>query len=272
MRKVIITGDDFGRSVSMNEAIETAHRRGILNTASLMVGGMAAMDAIERARRLPGLRVGLHLVVVDGASTLPRHIIPTLVDAKGAFSSHLVRAGVRFFFRKKVRRQLESEIRAQFEAFQRTGLVLDHVSSHHHLHLHPTVLEILLRVGRDFELKAVRFPFESLMPRGSGFAKIGFIPELPVRALLFPWIIYMRYKFRREGIRFNNYVIGMHDTGRMHPDLVMRLIRELPPGVTEIYFHPDSSPGNVDLGTLVRPDIADLLTALEIQIIAFGDL
>ena len=40
----------------------------VLAATSLMVGADAAADAVERARRLPDLRVGLHLVLADGHS------------------------------------------------------------------------------------------------------------------------------------------------------------------------------------------------------------
>ena len=58
MRKLIVSGDDFGLDVRVNEAIEIAHKDGILTTTSLMMSGEATADAIERARRLPGLAVG----------------------------------------------------------------------------------------------------------------------------------------------------------------------------------------------------------------------
>ncbi len=148
MKKLIVTGDDFGLSLPVNEAIEEAHRRGILNTASLMVGAEATADAVDRASRLPSLHVGLHLVLVEGSPVLPPQAVPDLVNRQGKFSSHLVRAGINFFLWPEVRRQLEAEIRAQFQAFQKTGLPLDHVNGHHHMHLHPTVLGLLLKVGR----------------------------------------------------------------------------------------------------------------------------
>ena len=80
-RGLIVTADDFGAHPSVNAAVERAHRDGILTAASLMVGAPAAEDAIARARALPGLRVGLHLVLADGASVLPPRAIPDLVDA-----------------------------------------------------------------------------------------------------------------------------------------------------------------------------------------------
>src|SRR3989454_11909005 len=128
-----------------------------------MVGAGAAADAVERARRLPTLSVGLHLVLVDGPPVLPAREIPDLVDSRGEFSTRLFGAGLNFFFRPGVRRQLEAEIRVQFEAFTKTGLPLDHVNAHNHMHLHPTVLGLILKVGRDYGLKAVRVPYEPFL-------------------------------------------------------------------------------------------------------------
>ena len=72
LNHLVVTADDFGLSEAVNAAVEDAHRRGILSAASLMVGGPAAADAVARARRLPNLRVGLHLVLVDGDPMLDR--------------------------------------------------------------------------------------------------------------------------------------------------------------------------------------------------------
>src|SRR5205823_2374623 len=83
--------------------------------------------ALGRAQALPSLKVGLHLVLVEGRPVLPPSAVPDLVDAHGEFSTHLVRASLKFFFRRGAKRQLEAEIRAQFQAFHRTGLALDHV-------------------------------------------------------------------------------------------------------------------------------------------------
>src|SRR5882757_2815693 len=121
---LIITADDFGLHPAVNEAVERAHRDGVLTATSLMVGAAAAADAIARARRLPQLRVGLHLVLADGVATLPRAQIPDLVDAQGRFGNAMTRDGARFFFLPQVRRQLAAEIRAQFAAFAATGLAL----------------------------------------------------------------------------------------------------------------------------------------------------
>ncbi|MGC2413746.1 MAG: hopanoid biosynthesis-associated protein HpnK, partial [Stellaceae bacterium] len=149
-RRLIVTADDFGRDVAINEAVEAAQRDGILTSASLMVGAPKAADAVARARRMPGLKVGLHLVLIDGRPVLPPAEIPGLVTAGGRFDDNQIRAGLRYFFMPRVRRLLAAEIRAQFEAFRATGLVLDHVNAHQHLHLHPTIARLVVEIGRDY--------------------------------------------------------------------------------------------------------------------------
>ncbi|HZB90196.1 MAG TPA: hopanoid biosynthesis-associated protein HpnK, partial [Stellaceae bacterium] len=144
----MVCADDFGLDEAVNAAVERASREGILTCASLMVGAPASADAVARARRLPRLGVGLHLNLVEGAPVLPPETVPDILDSSGRFDENLARAGWRFFFGRRARRQLAAEIHAQFAAFRATGLALDHVNAHRHMHLHPTVAELILAVGR----------------------------------------------------------------------------------------------------------------------------
>jgi hopanoid biosynthesis associated radical SAM protein HpnJ len=66
VKGLIVTADDFGAAREVNDAVEHAHRHGVLTAASLMVGAPAVADAVARAKANPRLRVGLHLVLVEG--------------------------------------------------------------------------------------------------------------------------------------------------------------------------------------------------------------
>ena len=275
-----MTGDDFGLSLPVNEAIEEAHRQGTLTATSLMVGAKSAGDAVERAKRLPTLKVGLHLVLVDGSPILPPEVVPDLVSRQGEFSSHFVRAGINFFFRRHVRRQLEAEIRAQFEAFRKTGLRLDHVNAHHHMHLHPTISGLALKVGRDYGMKAMRLPCEPLLPSWRA-SRNGLLRRTSTCLALSPWVSLLKRRFRHAGVYSNDFVFGMNDSGDMNLDLVLRILRNLPPGVTEIYFHPATpkinhkgkdSCGHRDYEALTSPELRQALLASSIPLIAFSDL
>ena len=160
MKELIVTADDFGLAREVNEAVETAHRNGVLTAASLMVGASAAEDAVARARRLPSLGVGLHIVLIDGRPVLPPSDLPALVDGSGQFRNDMAAASFRIIFDASARRQVTREITAQFEAFAATGLRFDHVDCHKHWHLHPTIGGLVIEIGRRFGMKALRVPSE----------------------------------------------------------------------------------------------------------------
>jgi hopanoid biosynthesis associated protein HpnK len=276
-RALIVTADDFGASVAVNEGIEIAHRTGVLTAASLMVAGEAAEDALIRARHLPNLGVGLHLVLVEGRPTLRPEQVPDLVDASGHFHTNMALAGAAMFFRPKVRRQLAAEIEAQFAAFAATGLPLDHVNAHKHFHLHPTIAGLILEIGARYRLKAARAPVEPL-------GLIGAIePVTPTLAgrIAGPYAKSLARRFRRAGLVVPDRVLGLAWSGHMTAPRLHALIERLPPGLTEIYTHPatqDSYPGSApgyayraELAALVDPAVKAALMEPGIRVGRFAD-
>ncbi len=255
---LIVTADDFGLHESVNEAVEQASRAGILMAASLMMGAPAAADAIRRARGLPHLRVGLHLVLADGRAMLDPDLIPGLVDRAGMMDSRMFINAVRFFASSRLRSQLEAEIRAQFAAFAKTGLELDHVNVHKHFHLHPTLFGMLLRVGRDFGMRAVRVPDEPLWFAARG----GHWSAGPDAILLKPWIALMKRRLRRAGLAYNDRIFGVAASGHMDETKLLMILARLPPGVTEIYLHPAVQSGPAIALSMTGYRHADELAAL----------
>ena len=256
-KHLIVTADDFGAAMAVNEAVEEAHCRGILTAASLMVAGDAAQDAIARAERLPRLGVGLHLVLTDGKPVSRPELVPDLVDAYGRFRSNMAMAGVRFFCRAAVRRQLEAEIEAQFAAFAATGLRLDHVNAHKHFHLHPTIAGLILRVGSRHGLTAARAPVE---PRDL-LGEIEPVAQSLADRVAAPWARATRARFAAAGLTVPDRVFGLAWSGAMTVGRVRALIERLPPGLTELYLHPaveDAYPGHAP-GYRSRDELAALL-------------
>jgi hopanoid biosynthesis associated protein HpnK len=274
-RQLIVCADDFGRDLAVNEAVEEAHRDGILTTASLMVGAPGAGDAVARARLLPALGVGLHLVLADGAPLLPAGEVPALVGDDGSFDPNMVRAGVRFYFSPSARRQLAAEIRAQFEAFRATGLALDHVNGHKHVHLHPTVARLVVEIGGDYGLSAMRLPLEPTAPLRRAF------PDERRRAPAWsPVLASLRRRLDRVGLARNDQVFGIAWSGAMVERRLLALLPHLPDGVSEIYCHPASGASASVLGyrhaeelaALVSPRVRRLVEELGLGLARYGDL
>lgn len=243
MHGLIVTADDFGADVAVNEAVEHGHLDGILTAASLMVTGPAMADAVARAKRLPDLGVGLHLVLVEGRPALPPHRIPDLVDATGCFRTNMVRAGIDMFFRPAVRRQLAAEIEAQFVAFAATGLPLDHVNAHKHFHLHPTIAGLILAIGPRYGMRAMRAPVEPV----AALRAIEPVGTTLTGRIAAPYARSVRARIAHAGLLVPDQVFGLAWSGAMTPRRIAALIDARPPGLTEIYLHPairDDYPGH----------------------------
>src|SRR5580765_233948 len=159
-RRLIVNADDFGRSASINQAVIRAHREGILTTASLMTNEPAFDEAVALAHQNSRLGVGLHLTLLCGHSALLPANIPGLVNERSEFTDSPGSAGFRYFFKRELREQLRAEIHRQFEKFQTTGLPLDHVNGHLHLHLHPTVFRILIEDATKLGIERMRLTFD----------------------------------------------------------------------------------------------------------------
>lgn len=281
MKQVIVCADDFGLAVEVNEAVEAGCRDGILTAASLMVGEAAATDAVERARRLPKLKVGLHIVLVDGTPVSPPSTIPDLLDADGRLSANQARAGFRFFFKPGVRAQLEREITAQFEAFRTTGLTLDHVNCHKHMHLHPTVAALIIRIGKRFGMTAMRVPMEpaAVIARAEPTRKSNL-----GETVLGAWTQVLRGQIRRAGLHANDQMFGLAWTGQMTEARLMSLLPHLPDGVSEIYFHPATARPDTltrtmptyvhdqEFRALVSPAARAYIAQAGIRLISYADL
>ncbi len=236
-----------------------------------MIGAPAAGDAVARARRLPALSVGLHVVVTRGRPVLPPGEVPALVDREGRLPEGLAGAGFRYFLLPSARRQLRKEVGAQFAAFRETGLRLDHVSVHNHLQLHPTVLGLVLEAAREGAAAPVRLPYEPFLPSWRA-ARDGLAGRLLSSILLFPWASLVRLRLKGENVPCNDCLFGMRDTGRMGADRVLGLLAHLPRGVSEIHFHPAAREPDRDLEALTSADVAAALRAAGIESIRFRDL
>ena len=276
MKRLIVTADDFGVAREVNDAVEAAHRGGVLTAASLMVAAPAAADAIARARRLPSLRVGLHVVLVEGRPVLPASAVTHLVDGNGLFRSNMAVLGTVLTCSRQARRQLAAEITAQFEAFRATGLTLDHCNAHKHFHLHPVVAALIAAIGGRFGLRAVRIPLEPAQVLRKIERQTPWAPAL----LTAPFALLLRRRFRAAGLLAPDRIFGLRWSGRMTRERLSGLIRNLPNGLSEIYLHPatgpfaGAAPGyhyREELDALMAPEVVAASRDSSLRLGGFGD-
>jgi predicted glycoside hydrolase/deacetylase ChbG (UPF0249 family) len=290
VRRLIVNADDFGLSASVNAAVVRAHREGIVTTASLMMNEPGCEEAVKFAKENPKLGVGLHLTLLQGHSTLPPEKIPGLVNARGEFSNSPVGVGMKYFFRAyevgqasslsapdrqdacpTLREQLRAEIHAQFEKFHATGLPLDHVNGHLHLHLHPVIFKILMADAGKLGIRHCRLTRDCLarsrrMANGRWFYRVS-------HAAIYEWLSSRaRGPLCQRGIRHAQITFGLLQDSRVDEEYILKLLPELPPGDSELYSHPSLDKFKHEFDALVSPRMKARVQELGIELIRYQDL
>jgi hopanoid biosynthesis associated protein HpnK len=275
---LILTADDFGASPRVNAAALRAHQEGVLVSASLIVTGAAAAEAVALARACPGLRVGLHLVAVDGHCALEPERVPGIVDCTGRFPASPLLAGLRYGLRRGARAQLAEEIRAQFDRFGDTGLILDHVTGHHHLHMHPVLWPLVVAEAERHGAAGIRVTRDDLglsmawnQRRLSGRA---------VHAAIFAWLA-QRCRRTLTGRRLHwvSRVYGVLQGGALTEAYLLWLVNALPSSDAEIIFHPGAGatrfpePGSdPETQALTSPALRAAIVERGFQVGGYADL
>jgi len=268
--RIIINADDFGLSPDVNEAVAKAHRHGILTSASLIVAGDAWEHAVDLARQMPRLALGLHVLAVNGPAVLPTEHIPLLLDHRGRFPNAPLRLGLLYFLNRRARRQLERELHAQFDRFAATGLPLSHVDGHMHMHVHPAVFTIVLKLAVEYRARGFRLPRDEWWP-----PRVRTPDAIVMRCLSAP----CAKRLRQRGLAVPRRCYGLARSGRMDEQYVLDLLRRINAPSAEIYFHPacdhrldPAGPNPGDLATLLSPAVRQEILSRGMQLSTYADI
>ncbi len=290
MRRLIVNADDFGFTSGVNRGIVEAHVQGIVTSSTLMANGPAFEDAVKLAKTVPRLSVGCHVVLIDGQSLLDASRLLTLAAAQNGGSQF--RDSLKIFVARALTGRLDSdeieaESTAQIRKLQSAGISVSHVDTHKHTHLFPSVLRPLLRAARACGVHAVRNPFGPHRPLRSG--------ELLVRPNLWTRYAEVRIlrtlagKFRRtakeEGFVTTDGTLGVVVTGVLDEKLFRHIAAIIPEGTWEFVCHPGYNDEELqrantrlrlsretELRVLTMPEVRELLTESEIELISYRDL
>jgi hopanoid biosynthesis associated protein HpnK len=277
-KQVIFNADDFGRSPAINTAVIQAHRQGVLTSASMMVAGEAGKEAVELARATPTLAVGLHLVVGNGQAVLPYKEIPHLVDVRGRFREDPLHCGLLYWFSRKAQSELAQELRAQFQRFAATGLPLSHVDGHLHLHIHPTVFNLVLPLAEEYRVHGLRLPLDELGPalRYNHKQVVTKAAWAIALGLVCRWC---QRRLRESHLLVPQQVYGVMQSGQMHKAYVVKMLHRLRKPTTELFFHPSTSsqrealgPNPGDLETLLSPAVRQAIEERGLRLATYTTL
>jgi chitin disaccharide deacetylase len=288
MKNLIVNADDLGWTEGVNRGIADAHRSGIVTSASLLANGSAFASGVEVARSTPGLGVGVHLNLSDGAPVATPELVTSLVNTRGEFEGGPESLLLRIAGRSLALHEVEQEWEAQIEKVRDAGIQPTHLDGHKHVHMLPGLFEIALRLAKRCGVGAIRVAHEESSLR----AALSSGEELHTVAVLKQGVqargLKLLARDAREqaghaGVSTTDYFCGIAQTGEMTKDGVAQLLRSLPVGTTELMCHPgyadealQNTPTRLqrsrqtELEILTDPEIRNLVASQGIRLIDYG--
>lgn len=163
MLKKIFNADDFGSTHGVNLAISKAYHEGILNSTSIMIGLDFVDEALDLAKDMPNLNIGLHLNLTNEYAVSDPKDIPLLVDEKGKFKHGFVNLLILSLLKPaQLRKEIEIESRAQIKKAQKCGISLSHIDSHRHVHHIPLIFNIVKKLAEEYGIPRIRVVNENI--------------------------------------------------------------------------------------------------------------
>ncbi|MDO8648827.1 MAG: ChbG/HpnK family deacetylase [Candidatus Peregrinibacteria bacterium] len=278
MRRLIINADDLGINPQRSHGIFQCQEFGVVTNASLIANGSDS-DAAARRARERGVPTGLHLNLTEEEPLSKPDDVPGLVEMNGTFFDRL-RLRAALDAGTVPERSLEREIRAQVEWFFDAHGNPTHVDGHHHIHIHPAVIEALIPILERYGIRSVRIPCEEPLP------PFGY--EIPEEQLLHTRALNelaknARERYTGQGILTTDHFRGATLVGNASLKNIRHVLSKLPEGTTELMVHPGSpctfgTPFDIDpqrqteMRMLLDSSIAELLAEKKVELISYADL
>jgi hopanoid biosynthesis associated protein HpnK len=288
VRNLIVNADDLGWTAGVNRGIAEAHRNGIVTSASLLANGAAFAGGVRLARENPRLSVGMHLNLSDGAPVAGREAVPSLLNEAGEFAGGPEGLLLKIAMRGLATGEVEQEWEAQIRKVRDAGVAVTHLDGHKHVHMLPGLFEIALRLAKRHGIGAIRVSHETSGLRTALSSGAELRPSVVLKQGVQARGLKLlardaREKVERAGISTADYFCGIAQTGELTKEGVVRMLRNLPEGTTELMCHP----GYVDeelratstrlqgsrekeVAILTDPEIRNLVASQGIRLIDYG--
>ena len=285
MRRLIVNADDFGLTAGVNRAIVEGNRTGIVTSATLMANAQASAAAVDLANAQPGLKIGCHVVLIDGVPL--NRDLPSLTNGSERFRTSLKQFAIAAVRKQMTPEEIEREVEAQIRKIQASGVSLTHVDSHKHTHMFPHILRPVLRAARACGIRAVRKPFEPV--RSWSRPMVFGTPGIWLRSAGVMAFQVFASEFRRAlneaGMVSTDGTLGIAVTGLLEQQNLLRILEAMPVGTWELVCHPGYSDADllaagtrltksreVELSALTSTETKNALLRHHIELISYADL
>ena len=232
MRSLIVNADDFGLTKSTSEGIVKAYKDGIVSCISFFPAGEAFSHSLGMVEAMGLKEAGAHLSLTGGMPVTEPSKIPTLVARDKKFHKNRNIFFLKFFSGSINKEEIYTELKSQLDILKKTNIPVTNLSSHEHIHMLPPILDIFIRLAKEYGIKAIR------CLHTSGEA----IRMNPGRLYRTAILAYFgkRMKAALDGasIVYADHFKGFLDSGKLDEGLLLDMLKSLEEGTTELICHP----------------------------------
>lgn len=152
--RLIINADDFGKSEDINNTILWLHKNGIVSSTTIMANSECFNMAVDISRDNPKLGIGVHLCL-DGPYNIGRNYNTILnTNTYQFYDNNQIVKKIKTFSIDEF--ELYKEYCLQIEKVLDFGIKVSHLDHHHHLHLYPSILRMMIKAAKRYKISYIR--------------------------------------------------------------------------------------------------------------------
>lgn len=232
---LFVVADDLGLNNVVNDGIFFAFKNGLIDGASLMANGEAFDDAIQGLKDFSGADIGSHLVLVEEKPISDVSEIPSLISKNGYLHKNHRIFFIRYVLGLINKKEIYLEMKAQINKCIQAGTKLVFINSHQHLHLLPSIMDITIKLSKEFGIPYIRVVVEPI-----SFSKGKLFRQVQLLFLNFLSRL-AKKKIEKAGLQCNDFFVGFVSAGDLNiKDLRLagKLIKTYPGKIIELGCHP----------------------------------
>ncbi len=232
MKQLIVAADDFGLTKSVNEGIVRSYEEGIVTSLNLLPSGEAFDDALSLGGKISLDEAGAHPALTETIALTKPSAISSLVDADGRFYKGHAEFSLKYISGAISLDEVYIEWRAQLKRVYETGINITNLSSHEHMHMLPRLLDILIKLAKEYNIPAIRYPHAD---RSRSRCSIKTVVKT---LLLSVFEGNMARALRASGMRAPEHFLGFLDSGNITEEVLLDILANLEDRTTELVCHP----------------------------------
>jgi predicted glycoside hydrolase/deacetylase ChbG (UPF0249 family) len=232
MKYLIVSADDFGLTKSVNEGIAMSCREGIVTSVNLFPSGEAFELALRLARELGLKEAGAHLALTETGPVADPEKVPTLLTSGGRFYKNRSRFLPRLLLGMVDPDHIYTELKAQMDAVESAGIAITDLSSHEHIHMMPGILAVFVKLAKEYDIPAIRYPHKDRSERGFG------IKSVYKSFVLSRFESGMARVLSGSSIKSPDHFRGFLDSANITEETLLGMLDSLEEGTTELVCHP----------------------------------